>query len=346
MGVNFTVKEHQRLAYVDDIKGLTIISVVFYHVIAHFFLLHTYPEIDNIFGKIIEIHAMVAMQVFALLSGLVFAMAYCDDNRKLQVDRYKRQLLNIFGVYVTFSLLWGILKLYLPNYFMPYDVVSVQSMYMFLIVPLPLCHMWFRHMMLLLYLVAGVNCFRQYIINHFYFMLAFMLVIVPLICSQLTGDLFLSIRNVLIHLGSFFIGMFYYYNKNALLFNIRMGVLCFALSTILFILLGNKNSFVHMIISEGWTIGFFVLFAKGIVHCSWLEYIGEKCLDIYIWHFFFVAVVGNRLFSICGNYGILVISATTILCTILPLIFSHILKMVGFYQWFFKPGNAYLAKRR
>lgn len=101
-----------------------------------------------------------------------------------------------------------------------------------------------------------------------------------------------------------------------------------------------------MIISEGWTIGFFVLFAKGIVHCSWLEYIGEKCLDIYIWHFFFVAVVGNRLFSICGNYGILVISATTILCTILPLIFSHILKMVGFYQWFFKPGNAYLAKRR
>ena len=117
-------------------------------------------------------------------------------------------------------------------------------------------------------------------------------------------------------------------------------------SSIIFVLLGNKVFFLDIIISEGWTIGFFVLFAKGIVHCSWLEYIGEKCLDIYIWHFFLIAIVGNWLYNICGNYSIFVISATTILCTILPLIFSHILKMIGFYQWFFKPGNAYLAKRR
>ena len=53
--MNLTVKKHQRLAYVDDIKGLTIISVVFYHVIAHFFLLHTYPEIDK-YAKSLEIN--------------------------------------------------------------------------------------------------------------------------------------------------------------------------------------------------------------------------------------------------------------------------------------------------
>ena len=346
MGVNFTVKEHQRLAYVDDLKGLTIIFVVFYHVIAHFFLLQMYPEMDYGFRKIIDVFSLTAMNMFVVLSGLVFAMAYCNENQVLEKNRFKRQVLNIIGVYVFFSLLWWGVKMYLPGYFMPYDVVSIQSIYSFLLVPLPLCHMWFMHMLLLVYLVAGIDCIRKLAIKYGYIVLIGMPIIVPVIFQHLTGDSWLAVRNLTFFIGFFTTGMFYYYHQDKIIFSPIAAAICFILSTLLFVLVENKTSWMNMLIAEGWSIGILVFFAKGFLHFSWLEYVGIKCLDIYIGHFFVVALICEALYSKWANYGIYIIIVATILCTILPLLFSYILKKIGLYTWLFKPGNAYLAKRR
>ncbi len=211
--------KRQRLVYVDLLKGLTIITVVFFHVVAHFHLSSRYPEISYIFERMFGVILLDMMSLFFMLSGIVFAVVFCNQALELNQGRYRRQLANILGPYVVFSLLWGCLKLNVPWYFMPYDVVTPDSMYLLLLVPLPLCHLWFLHTMLLLYLLAGVKAIRQWAGRQGYLLLVLMPLLVPLLNSHLPGEELQGLRNFVQFAGFFLFGIHYYQHQGSRLFS-------------------------------------------------------------------------------------------------------------------------------
>ncbi len=323
----------------DVLKGMTIITVVFFHVVAHFYLSSRYPEIAYIFERMSGVISPARMSLFIMLSGIVFALVFCSQALELDKGRYRRQLANILGPYIVFSLLWGFLKLNVPGYLMPYDVVTAASMYLLLLVPLPLCHLWFLHTMLLLYLTAGVGAIRRWAGKYGYLLLVLMPVLVPLLNEQLPGEELLAARNFIQFVGFFLFGIYYCQHQGSRLFSAWAAVLWLLLGSLLYAH-GNYAYGINIIIMESWILGAVSLAARFGISCPPLEYIGRKSMDVYIWHFFLVAITCNWLYGLVGSALVTVLLATA-LCTGMSIFLSLGLERLGIYTWLFRPGKAY-----
>ncbi len=96
---------------------------------------------------------------------------------------------------------------------------------------------------------------------------------------------------------------------------------------------------------ESWLLGILSLAAGYNIPCPPLEYIGKKSMDVYIWHFFLVALVCNWLYERV-DYAMAVVLAATGLCTALSIFLSYVLEKVGLYTWLFRPGKACHKRRK
>lgn len=63
-------------------------------------------------------------------------------------------------------------------------------------------------------------------------------------------------------------------------------------------------------------------------------------MDVYIWHFFLVAIACNWLYGRLDSALETVLLATA-LCTALSIAISLLLQRLGVYTWLFRPGKAY-----
>lgn len=325
----------ERIEYIDAMKGFAIILVVFYHVAAHLFLLELIPDMQWLLRGIIAVLVRFHMPLLFMLSGITFSMAYCSKKDCFDRNRMYRQFANLLWIYLIFSCLWGIMKLELPGYFRVYDTLTWNNMYSVLWQYLPMCHLWYLHALLLMYLLESVKMViggerlkaGALIIG---FGLVFLSMYIP-------DSVNMTIKVTFEYIIFFLVGMFYWHFKDHMLFSGKSAILLFFLSTVMFALLIEQNAVVMAGISCGWIIMALFLFRKyHTLSLSWLTYLGRRSLDIYIWHFFLAAAITDALVNSIGKniYVILVIG--TLLCVIFSLIISFILQKIGVYNYLFR----------
>ena len=100
-----------RLAWLDSLKGLTIIAVVLGHALLGFGENNVFGEYNDFFWRLKDWIYIWHMPLFLCLSGFSFCLAYFRNNA-INKNRVKKQVLNLLLLYIIFSIVFYGLKIF------------------------------------------------------------------------------------------------------------------------------------------------------------------------------------------------------------------------------------------
>lgn len=326
-----------RINYIDVIKGLAILIVVLAHVSEKYLVFEEYPLYDNVYASVYDISYAFHMHLFMLVSGFLYSKCYFAEIG-MKLDRMKEQWINLFIVYVVFSIIVWVSKLLFSNSVLhPISVTDV----LFIVIR-PIGHLWYLHLLLLFYIIniPVMTCIITNKHIHVYLLLFFIFCIIS--NTPLLGKNMLLMRMMNYELF-FFVGALWHRKEMYWLFDGRVIIGLFVIATIIAVFAlprlheGEYSWWRGTIIALGWSL--FIFFAlKKITTKSFLfAEIGRKSLEIYLIHQFCVTAF-QKLFPRAGlSNGLISLFLNFLLSVICVLVFSCMCKMFGIYNLLFRP---------
>ena len=130
-------------------KGFGILCVVLGHVAQSYLDSGMFPEANWLLQAMFNGTYSFHMPFFFILSGFVYFRAYFDDVDRPEPGRVRTQLLNLLGVYVLFSLVYGAFRIA----FGAYANGETRPIDLLLIWMHPIAEYWYLYVLMALYLL-------------------------------------------------------------------------------------------------------------------------------------------------------------------------------------------------
>lgn len=330
----------KRLDYIDALKGFTIICVVLGH-IGNGYMWGDMPEV---YFYLYNITNAFHMALFMMLSGFVFAKAYCAGPAGgVRMKAVFRQVINLAIIYLIWSLILGFVKLALGS--VVNEPVTWKEIAMIPIKPIQLY--WYLFVLIIFYMIfaflrkSGVNI---YILLGAGFVLCIASLFVPPL-------LIFDVKRLMYYSFFFALGMLLEIWQREGIGKVAQTVVrivgaVLAVLAIVFSIVFwsrevflNDRLFVNIVIALGASLMFYFIFEKAafIGRSRFLGYLGRHSLEIYLIHTFIITVL-RVIYSKTGVYNSAVIILSSLVLSVgLPLLISFVFRKIKIYNIFFAP---------
>lgn len=326
-----------RFKWVDNAKGLAMISVVLCHVVSGLYEADLYPNSNDFLYAIRNICNIFQMPLFCMVSGYLYDKAYIDKEGLIKKERLLRQIKSLLSIYVLWCLIMGVFKICMSG--------SVN----FEVKPLDLALIWFKPIGVYWYLYVLVGLYvlfalRNKVKVNDVIILVFLFV-VGLVASLLVnneGSLF-AFRRIAYYAIIFYLGTFIdkLDKKTINIIAIIFGIVAISLT----VLFWNQDDeiyhipIVNLFTAIGYCIAVIALIRSisDKINLSHLSYVGKNSLDIYLLHVFFAAG-GRMVINKIGNIQAWIsVIGLFVVALYIPLLIGIVLRKLGLYDIFFKP---------
>lgn len=346
-----------RLAWVDAVKGFAMIGVVFAHVIHGYGESHLFPEHAMGLQCLWDLCVSFLMPLFFMLSGYLYELTWNEQGR-VSWKKIKNKFFDIFVLYLVFSVLFWCVKysaVLFSHAVMMAHTVSFRDL--FLIPVIPFNYLWFLWVLAFLFLVMPccVKVFSRRASIVVLFFVGYLFPWAEWINERAAG----------ITAETFFYGGFYF------VFGSYLRVLHFEI-----IRPGIKRGLfllsVLLCVGNAWLYFFFrwslwyskmhdIVLALAISYLVWyilaeyvgrsssktsfLQLCGEKSLEIYLLHLYFVGLFRTVFYKLGWENLPLLVLVTTVIALLCPLLTAHICDRIPALHYVFHPTD-FLRKSR
>lgn len=330
------IKGSKRIKYIDSLKGFAMIFVVIGHIADGYMGDSTgsaYNVWSNIYTYIYSFH----MYLFMMVSGFLFSTAYITENGGLKKDRVKKQIFNLLGVYVIFSIVMWLFKFVCGK--IVNNSVSVKDI--LLIFGKTISPYWYLYVLIAFYLIFSVSKIRM-LDDKIMLTAAFVL---GLLSMFVNINNWFEIKRIMYYLLFFAMGVVYQRNRKSVFFSKGAVVIMIVVSAAMLPLLsiGDMNVYLKHTVKFLCAIGLSVMFFAAFEHIEVLSKVwifnicGKYCLEIYVIHCIFTAAVRIVMDKV-GIVNIpICLVANLLISTAAPIIISIICRKLNIHELFFKP---------
>ncbi|WP_026662304.1 acyltransferase family protein [Butyrivibrio proteoclasticus] len=336
-----------RKKWIDFLKGVAILLVVFQHSCASLFNsgISTEPILKEMVVGIGVFH----MAIFFELAGYVFGLVYVKDGY-LKDKKLIEQIANFFILYIGYSVLRFLIKIIFRN-----EANGKISLMDFLTIPVKAFdELWFLYVLIMIYLI----CIFAYKTQKK--MIFFLLFVASVFCNILGIAFYYTSLLSMQYICFFIIGLFYYENetkceaKSVLIIAEIVGlVIC------IFVFGSNclKNEMIRNAakLLIGCLICDILFFCaqKVTAECNCgkkhfirtLCYLGENSLQIYLLHVYFTSGIRPIIKHLNIHWLLLELLLLFVGGVITPVVVGYVTKKIGLNKLFFHP-IAYIPKKR
>lgn len=331
----------ERLIWVDSLKGVIILLVVLGHVIGGIYNSQMFSSYNSEMLILYNAIYMFHMPVFFIISGICFQIAYTYENKDgkiyLKNRNIKVQIYNLLYVYLVWSLLSWVLKMFVPG-----QVNSQANVKEILFIPvMALFQYWYLYVLIVCYLISMV-------LNKIFHRVYIGILCICFLVSILTALFFkdeLTIIKAFEYYFFFYIGTCYFKVEKYLIENKAILAIGGSITVLLnIVIVFNQIKFVNWTaygmlgIMTALSDCFFIInLAKVFLEkSSVFNYIGRNSMEIYVIHFLITSFNRVWLRRIdTGFYLYIIINWT--LGVVIPIIVSYVLKKIKLYESVFKP---------
>lgn len=330
---NFAKKGNSmRLSWIDAIKGLAIIAVVFGHVEIRYYDSGLFPEQAFLLKAIGDFGHTFRMPLFFLLSGYLYELTW-NERKNISWSKIKGKFCDIGILYLMFAVLYWITKFGTSVFSHNAVMVHKVTIWDLVLIPVkPFNYLWFLWVLTLLFLLVPclhkLSFKRETIVSLF------------TVGYWFPWEVLINNEGMFSGLTQFFYGGFYFTLGSYLRYrhfeSIGLKIKSWMLPLVLLICIGNSYAYLSGIGKE-WTHTthetIIALAASYIIWYVFIEYwdrndwvgnrffrlCGQKSLEIYLLHMYFVGALVNVFHRAgIGNLWLL-IAMGTIIAVFIPL---------------------------
>lgn len=337
-GVEFPKNDKQeRIIFLDSLKGLAVILVILGHIIQKYQSFNLYPKWTDTLIDIESVIYSFHMQLFMLISGFLFEKAYFSIDGKIKQKRFNTQFMNLFLVYIFFSLFEGCIKIFFSQNVI--SQVTVADLFLILFKPIG-GRLWYLYVLMEYYCIFSRKIIQK---NIGKIGLLLTITVISILNVYTEYAWLFSIRRALRDSLSFYVGMVICrYGVQKIMNKTNIVVLSFiALVRLFFYGFGcMRNDIPFLSVMYGTIIAtaIFGVFKKVemLSNSHMLSSIGICSLEMFMLQeypltlctLFLPKLVHNTWFSIISNAVITVISI---------MVFKLVTVKINIYDFFFRP---------
>jgi fucose 4-O-acetylase-like acetyltransferase len=322
----------QRIEWIDALKGLAIILVVFGHIADGYISANLYSNskcLYSIYYCVYSFH----MPLFFMLSGVTFALAYYK-NCTFNVFKIKCQLLNFVWIYVVFSTVQWIFQYVFSDYVN--TVYSVKDLLLIFIKPVALY--WYLYVLFFIYIIS-IFLLKRIEIK----ILVVTSGIVSFLISFLKFGQLYIVKHIIYFSAFFILGIFIAYNMemfNNLMLLITQGVGACAIFTIIVLKNCAVGYWGHYIVALVPCIFLICCFSscRALYKNKVLIICGKCSLEIYLLHCYITAANRKILLEIGVSNFYLNVLLNLILAVVIPLFVTWLLEKINIKKYVFGLG--------
>lgn len=331
-----------RIGYIDALKGFSGLCVVLGHVVSRYLDMGIYSgaeaPLHNIFNLLYSFH----MPLFMMISGYVYDTAYFDGSGRPYGKRINRQVYDLIGVYVIFSVLRVFSKV-LARMMLNREVVPANIA---LIAIKPIETLWYLYVLILFYLIFSIR--RLSALNKW---LLLGILTAAAVCGQLLNTGWFAANYLLYYALFFFIGMAYGKNKTWIIGNRLLASVLFCASVVLCARFWNGKYInqvliVSIIAALGISLTLWYVFEhiSFFGNCKIFKILGQYSLEIYVLHIFFIAGLTEVFLKVGIRNVYMSMFLNLAVSTAASVLVSEFCYKLGIHDLVFKPFT-YLCAR-
>ena len=332
------MNREDRIDWIDALTGFVIICLVLSHVIKGYMDAHAFPESTALMHGIYNVLYSFHMPLFFVIGGYLFDKAYIDGDRpdrQLKKQSLNPQTANLAVVYILYSILLWVSKIVFTG-----EVNHQASMMDILMIwAKPIQLLWYLYVLLLLYAIFRIRCFRN---GNAYVWLG--LAAVSLASGYLPKVPWFQVNQLVYYAFFFCTGQWVDRILSGRKYRLA-GSGLLILSLALTVVFWNNKKYlndipvVNTLVAAGLVFGLLMLFSR--VKCfsgsRFFRAFGKHSLEIYLLHPF-VATACRSLFRKAGLSSMIpCVLLNTLISLLLPLAFSLLVKKIGWSDLFFRP---------
>lgn len=332
--ISATASASGRLTWLDSLKGLVILLVVFGHTTAPTESLVDLYGMEGDFRLTVFLSGAIwsfHMPLFMLISGIVFSKAFVDEDWKPKTGKILRQMLNMAIVYFLFCYIFAGFKVALSG------IMARQiTLYDVLAVPVrPLFGMWYLNAYVVLYAVAFfcLRCFKK----GWVWILPMAVAAKMLTYGVWSAYVWTDILRIA---PFFFLGCIW---RDAAKYRWPLAVSCLVAAAV-----GYMDNEAMSALFVALCMSAFALQAFSTVQaldCPFLRFLGRYTLEIYIIHPYAIAVLRRAMHAMGGLPELLWLSTAFVVATLITMGVVWILERIGLRNILFRPVKWYEARR-
>lgn len=324
--------EIKREPWVDVIKGIAILLVVFGHVIEacqEAVLLN--GSLNLLMKSIYNIIYSFHMPLFFFVSGYLFSKTTLSNTTKAKVS-----IANFALLYLIYSFLFLTMRLVMSS-----NLYSEVSIWHFVTLPIkPIGFLWYLWVLTIYYILFSVFNFKRLSIKY-----QIIIVVGLNVAINIANSIFSvpsQVYLIFYYIIFFWTGILFTNFKGITILNIYLYTIsAFAGLLVLILVLNCEHNIKNIPIVNTAValliVGIIIYYSYSReIRNKYLEYIGKNSLTIYVFHPFFVTACRIVCFKlhIMGITSIVVMIAIGV-CT--PLVIVDVSKKLGLYNVLFKP---------
>lgn len=345
--VFINIKKRKRITYIDNMKGFAMLCVVLGHIADGYLRSEYYSSSQEVLYAIYNIIYSFHMPLFIMISGYLYQTAYVEESGEIKLKKVFNQIGNLMLIYIEFSFLLGIFKIFCSNYVN----TEITWKQLFLIGIKTIAPYWYIYILIAFYMLFSINriskCSDKILLVSSF--------LVNLFSGKVDGACWFEVKRIMYYLFFWTIGFVYARRKEIFLFNKKIEFLMGAISISLMIVFWNNNKFicqipiVNLVVAVGVCLIVWNIFEKHIYMESnntlIFGKIGKYCLEIYLLHCFFTA--GYRvLFNKCGISNLYISMIFNLVLSIgISVLIAKLCKKMGIYEVIFKPFSC-ISRRK
>ncbi|MBO7730835.1 MAG: acyltransferase [Lachnospiraceae bacterium] len=340
---------NKRIAYIDALKGFTILCVVLGHIATgnlwNPFTQTTYFYLYNI---IYSFH----MPLFILLSGETFYRAYCSSKYgNGQKKRIGLQIARLSILYFLWSLILGLSRLLFA------EAIHTPAAWtdIFLIPVKPIQLLWYIFVLIIFYLFFGIFQLER---ANMWIMLS-VTFLFNLGSYFLPSGFYFDVKHVFYYSFFFFLGIVLAkrWQKETSLKEQKIVrlvlLLLIVVSLVLCIIFWtparflNEHFLVNWFLAGSFSLCFYYLFKEvgWLGNSGFLGYLGKHSLEIYLIHTFVLSAI-RYLLTKSGIASPVVFIILGLPCgVIIPLLISFVLRKIHLYNIFFNQLKLFTTRK-
>lgn len=343
-------KNHERVGYIDALKGFLAICVVLGHIADGYLDAGIYPDAERFLYSIYNLLYSFHMPMFMMVSGYVFYTAYFDSQGQPDRTRIKRQVLNLIAIYVIFSIPLGVMKIILGGQVVNKEVSWIDLV---LIPVKTIAPYWYLYVLIFLYILFTITPLLK-----MKWWASLTILAIVAIFSKIVSVPWLEVNRILYYMLFFYVGISACRSSKMMIGNVPLTVGLFLAAIILSILFWNNGPdksdalntvfFVRVVVAMGFSLILWYVFE----HCSalannrFLQMCGRYCMEIYVLHCYFTAGLRSVFLKIGVTNVYLSVAVNLVISTAIPVIFACFCKKLGIHGLLFKPVTYVLGLRK
>lgn len=347
-----------RVSWVDALKGFAIIGVAFGHVAAGYHNRGMFPEQAFILQSIWDFWSAFFMPLFFLASGYLYEMTW-NEKGKVSLAKIKNKFFDLGSLYVLYSLLFWSIKyasgIYVQRGITDVQMVAVTTIWDLILIPIkPYSYLWFLWVLTALFLIIPV--LSRYIHDRRILVGAFAVgYLFPWKQLLMGGQIDISGTAALFFWGGLYFSagswlrMVHFEALSAVwrrILFIAAGCICLCNMGLYFFAGGSiwTGSIHAMVIavSSCYVIWYVLVWwdKKKWIGSQFLQLCGEKSLQIYLLHLYFVGPLRTIFYKIGMDNLLFLIAAATVLAVVGPLGIGYICERNKYLAYLFHPADA------